>query len=190
MARYCENCGAELSPTAKFCPECGFDLTAKTAKEPVKQPPDAASPAAAPVGRKHRSAAVIGIVLLFACVIAGICFLTVYGGELSGDDKVAFSLVRDVATQFERPATVRLVSGTVYVDPDTQQQFLFCRLEFMGNYGQTQTEYFNIGKKPGEKTLIFKTYTADISAIQDSTDSLNIRLINYKLKQALKFYAQ
>ncbi|MCC8181774.1 MAG: zinc-ribbon domain-containing protein [Clostridiales bacterium] len=31
MARYCENCGAELSENAKFCSNCGVSVTGENA---------------------------------------------------------------------------------------------------------------------------------------------------------------
>lgn len=168
MARYCENCGAELSPTAKFCPECGFDLTAKTAKEPVKQPPDAASPAAHTGSRKKYA------YIAVAVLIAVLLFIHFFSPPLFGDSKTAYDIIVESAPNFKNPSSIRLVSGTVSSDGTT----LYCGLTAENSFGGSGTDYYWLFDG---MAYSLSDISETPSILEKATDALNIPAINRRL---------
>lgn len=158
----CLECGNEITDGSKVCPSCGCPIdtkrarAVKTAKETVAK----------------RKPVIIAAVFLAVFLVG---FLYFRGNVLTGDNKIAYELIYDVAQSFKNPSSVRLVSGTLGVDKDC----MFCGISATNGYGARSTSYYFVmdGWALEEED--------DISSLYKEKDGLNFDLINKMLAKTL-----
>ncbi len=201
----CRYCGEDVSEKAKVCPHCGAALLEEPAPKPltceecgteIPEGRDSCPKCGCPVSKKEETATgsssiqatqtltviasktlkTIAIVIAAILLIVGI--VVINQNVLTGNDKVAYELVLDVANNFKNPSSVRLVSGTVGVDKD----YLFAGISATNGWGARTTSYYSISKGG----WIFEE--EDPISIFKATDTLNISKINKKLEKALGSY--
>lgn len=177
----CEECGYEILNNEEICPNCGCPLSSSTVKKEV--PSDFSDNSVKTSTKKVLTAIpkdkikciVIGISVIVLIVIG---IIIVNNNTLSGDDKIAYEMIVEIAPKFKDPSSVRLVSGCVGIDKDC----LFCGLSGINGFGARTTSYYFI--EDGE---LMESDNVDLlSWLYKNTDELNIEKINKKLEKTLR----
>ena len=124
-SRYCGNCGHELSPDNRFCPNCGGAVheTARVstpeADVSVPPPPPTQQMAAQPQARTRRGAYLVGGVAAVAALVVLVIGLTALGRVGEGDEQAA----RAPAPTSEEPTTAPTPEEpTTASTPEEQEQ--------------------------------------------------------------------
>ncbi len=99
MSKYCVECGAELSPSMRFCGECGVPVRERDSmlsdNRTTEFVPPAIQPDAAPRGRKRR----VGTVGAAVAVLASVAILTglAVNSQASNNDPAADAAANDAS---------------------------------------------------------------------------------------------
>ena len=170
-ARKCEECGTDLPENATVCPRCGFPVHSMVPSPvPVPTPSGTQNTYKLPPILKP-----IIIILVILAVFGSILYVN-NNYVITGDDKLAYELILNVAHNFKNPSSVRLVSGTLGVDKDC----IFCGISATNGFGARGTSYYYIDKKGyviEEEDNIYSFYK--------DTNKLNIKKINKFLARKL-----
>lgn len=150
----CPSCHKELLEGTKFCPECGFNLSACETISPVSAEIPA-TPVVQATAKFKFPKAIIVVLVLVGLVIGGIY---AHKNLLWGKDKIAYDLIVKYSTYFKDPSSVRLVSGRVGTN-DSNEDYGFLCLSAKNGFGATTTGYYSIN-------------SAGISDLEDSNDFL------------------
>ncbi|MGL5540088.1 MAG: hypothetical protein ACRDBX_00485 [Erysipelotrichaceae bacterium] len=132
----CEECGASFEKDLHACPQCGFPVEEGLSVETIMETPIEVAPSKK---KKMDPKMLVAIgILVFALV--GVAFGFGSNKGLSGDDKIAYEIVKNVVYKFKDPASVKFVSGSLGLDKD----ILWCGLSATNGFGATVTQYYAI----------------------------------------------
>ncbi|MBR0439131.1 MAG: hypothetical protein IJK00_08425 [Clostridia bacterium] len=192
----CPICHTSVEDSVQICPSCLFDFSVNqnilqaeekeetnvsipvTDNEASDDKKDIISVGNLKIKKKYFY---VGIgVLAIMILLLGI--VLVNGGILTGNDKIAYDLIMNVAPKFKNPASIRLVSGVAGTDKDDGEKYMFCGISAKNGLGVRSTEYYYINDKG---TILEEE--PDYSFYFD-TDKLNIEKINKILERKLKKY--
>ena len=177
LTKVCPECGEVLPENAEACPSCGCPVERageNNRAEGAANPPSPLTQTAPKVKKTKIVAVIVAAAAVLMIVIGAVYFKN---NTLTGDDKVAYELVYQAATNFKNPSSVRLVSGTLGVEKDC----LFCGISATNGFGaRTSGYYFVMGGYVLEEE--------DPTILFTDTSELNIELINKKLAKSLASY--
>lgn len=170
----CEECGAEIPEDRESCPKCGCPVPKKDSAED-KSPSSVKQniPLSKRIDAKTKRIIAIAVAVI-VLIVGGI---VINQNTLTGDDKIAYEIILDVANNFKNPSSVRLVSGTLGVDKDC----IFAGISATNGWGARTTSYYFISDG-------FALEDDDPTALYKATDELNIQKINKKLEKTLGSY--
>ena len=168
----CPECGKELLNGEEICSNCGYPISIQTEK------PDNASKQNVVKNNGIITKKIIAIGITIIVFVLGVVIASQY--TLTGDDKVAYDLIINVADRFKSPSSVRLASGCLGVDKDC----IFCGISGTNSYGGRIVNYYYIS----DNGYIYEEEDEEKLYLYKITGELNTVKINKKLEKALKYH--